>query len=87
MALNIKNEQTQRLSRELAAATGESVTQAITVAVAERLQRVHTDGQEQRLRTADRLRLIAADAGPRWGADLRARDHGDLLFDDLGLPR
>ena len=37
MALNLKNEETERLARELAARTGESLTVAVTVALQERL--------------------------------------------------
>jgi len=40
VALNIKDPETDRLVRELAAATGESITDAIRRAVGERLQRV-----------------------------------------------
>jgi hypothetical protein len=35
MSLNIKNEETQRLARQLAAVTGESMTAAVTLAVRE----------------------------------------------------
>ena len=45
MSLNIKNEEAERLVRQLAAATGESVTLAITVAVRERLERVTHEAQ------------------------------------------
>ncbi len=40
VALNIKDPATDRLVRELAAATGESITEAIRVAIEERLSRV-----------------------------------------------
>jgi antitoxin VapB len=40
MALNIKDPTTDRLVRELAATTGESITTAVTIAVRERLERV-----------------------------------------------
>jgi antitoxin VapB len=40
MALNIKDVSTDRLVRELAAETGETITTAVTVAVRERLERV-----------------------------------------------
>ena len=40
MALNIKDEDADRLARELAAETGESITTAVTVAVRERLERL-----------------------------------------------
>ncbi|HOA88967.1 MAG TPA: type II toxin-antitoxin system VapB family antitoxin [Propioniciclava tarda] len=39
MALNIKDETTDRLARQLAATTGESLTDAIRAAVTERLAR------------------------------------------------
>ena len=39
MSLNIKNEETCRLARELAELTGETITGAITVALRERLKR------------------------------------------------
>lgn len=40
MALNIKDPTTDRLVRELAATTGESITTAVTIAVRERLERI-----------------------------------------------
>jgi|SRR5215218_9298493 len=40
MALNIKDSTADRLVRELAATTGESITTAVTVAVRERLERI-----------------------------------------------
>ena len=40
MALGIKNEITERLAREVAAQTGESLTKAITVSLEERLERL-----------------------------------------------
>lgn len=39
MALNLKNEETERLAKELARATGESITLAVTRAIKERLER------------------------------------------------
>jgi len=45
MSLNIKNEQTHRLARELAKLTGENVTAAVTIALQERLERVRRDKQ------------------------------------------
>jgi len=40
MALNIKSSETDKLARDLAEATGESITTAVTVALKERLARV-----------------------------------------------
>jgi antitoxin VapB len=38
MALTIKDDETERLARELAALTGESLTEAVTTALRERLE-------------------------------------------------
>ncbi|TDO45617.1 antitoxin VapB [Kribbella sp. VKM Ac-2571] len=84
MSLNIKNEETHGLVRELARLTGESQTAAVDVAVRERLARV------RRLRgagLAHRLLAIGADTAHRLPEDLRTADHGDLLYDENGLPR
>ncbi len=40
MSLNIKDAETDRLARELATATGETITSAVAIAVEERLQRI-----------------------------------------------
>ena len=84
MSLNIKNEQTHDLVRELAQLTGESQTAAVDTAVRERLIRV------RRLRgagLAHRLLAIGADAAHRLPEELRTADHGDLLYGEDGLPR
>ena len=58
MPLNIKDERAHALARELAAATGESMTEAVRVALEERLQRVAARRSGRR-RLADRLNEIA----------------------------
>lgn len=73
MALSIKNVKTERLARELAAQTGQSVTSAVTVALRERLREVRTSGERHAEVLAD-LRRIAADAAARWPASMRAGD-------------
>lgn len=87
MALSIKSPEAERLARRLASATGESVTGAITAAVRERLERIEASSTEATRARAQRLSAIAADAAPRWTEALRAADHGDLLYDEKGLPR
>lgn len=42
MRLNIKNPETDRLARQLAAVTGESITTAVTTAVRERLELIRS---------------------------------------------
>jgi antitoxin VapB len=85
MALNIKNAETYRLIRELADLTGESMTGAVTEAVRERLERLRlADDRHER---AERLHAIAVEMNARLPADFFDVDHGDLLYDEEGLPK
>ena len=85
MGLNIKNEETCRLAAELARLTGETKTGAITVALQERLER------EKRLRDADvraqKLRKIAERCAKLLEPGPSALEHGEVLYDDRGLPK
>lgn len=83
MPMNIKNPETERLTRELADLTGESLTDAVTIAVRERLGHLR---QRQPASMADRLLAIGRDVAPRLSEPRRSADHGDLLYDDRGLP-
>ena len=83
MSLNIKNAETYQLVQELAALTGETQTRAVTVAVRERLERVR---HLHEVGLADRLLAIGRDAAPRLHEPFRTADHGDLLYDERGLP-
>jgi antitoxin VapB len=85
MSLNIKNAETYRLIRELADLTGESMTGAVTAAVRERLERL--TAVERRAGMADRLHAIAEDMRARLPADFFDIEHGDLLYDEDGLPK
>jgi antitoxin VapB len=84
MSLNIKNEETHRLVRELAALTGESMTTAVTEAVRERLDRMR---RERGISLSDRLLSIGKDCAARLAEPYRSADHADLLYDERGLPR
>ncbi len=85
MALNIKRDETCRLTAELAALTGENKTEAITVAVRERLERVRrAQGVEERMRAA---RAIARRCAKLLKPGPGALDHGDWLYDERGLPK
>ena len=85
MSLNIKNDETCRLASDLAQLTGETMTGAITVALRERLER------EQRRRglepRARELRAIAERCAKLMGPGPSAVEHGDLLYDEQGLPK
>ncbi len=83
MSLNIKNEDTHRMAAELARLTGENLTQAVTRAVEERLERERR--RARRSATAEELLAI----GRRCAAKLKAApgDHAELLYDERGLPK
>ena len=80
MALNLKNDEADRLARELAGVTGETITEAIVVALRERLERQRPAG-----RRAARLERLVAEIGSFPVIDDRSAD--DILaYDDRGLP-
>lgn len=87
MSLNIKNEQTHDLARELASLTGESLTEAVTVAVRERLERLRTrEGIDEERRRA--AWAIAKDIAARLGPYDPDVDPTAFLYDEeTGLPR
>lgn len=86
MSLNIKNDETYALIRQLARRTGESLTQAVTTAVRERLERLGSEDGAVRSRAEDLL-AIGRDTAPRLTKHTRSVDHGELLYDKHGLPR
>jgi antitoxin VapB len=83
MALNIKDENADRLARELAAETGESITTAITVAVRERLERLR--GAVPREQRREELGRIAERSAARPVRDPRTAEE-ILGYGRDGLP-
>ena len=85
MGLNIKNDETCLLARDLARLTGETMTGAITVALRERLAR------EERRRDAgaciEELLVIGRRCAESLEPGPSAVEHGDLLYDERGLPK
>jgi antitoxin VapB len=82
MSLNIKNEEAHALAVRVAKATGESLTEAVTVALRERLARIEQpDALEQE------LLALAQDCAQRLKEPWRSADHAELLYDDKGLPK
>jgi antitoxin VapB len=84
MALSLKNEETERLARELARTTGESLTTAVTLAIKERLERQRPNPKAG---LAEWLDALSHQTAPLL-KDLPPSDKvGDLLFDkETGLP-
>jgi antitoxin VapB len=84
MSLNVKSEEAHRLAQELARVTGESMTAAVTQAMRERLDRVR---RERAVGIADRLLATGKDCAAHLKEPFRTVGHGDLLYDENGLPR
>jgi antitoxin VapB len=82
MALSIKSDEADQLARELAAETGETLTEAVVIALRERLDREHArHGASMRVRLA----RLAADVAALPVADGRTPE--DIIgYDDAGLP-
>jgi antitoxin VapB len=82
MALSVKNPEADQLVRELTAETGETITEAIVVALRERLERV-------RGRRSDtiRRRLSALQNEVRAYPILDTRSADEIIsYDERGLP-
>jgi antitoxin VapB len=84
MALNIKDARTDRLARELAQLTGQSITEAVAQALEEKLQTERRRRGKQINR--DALRKIVERIAARPFTDERSADE-ILGYDECGLPR
>ena len=83
MALSIKSEEADRLARELAAETGETLTEAVETALRERLDREHA---KHAASMRSRLKRLAADVAAIRVVDDRTPEE-IIGYDDAGLPR
>ena len=84
MPLSIKNEATERLVRQVANETGESLTEAIQRALEERWDRLKSKRREPILATQIEDVLRRVDALPT----LDSRPAEDILgYDEHGMPR
>lgn len=59
----------------------------MTRAVSERLDRVRGADERGVADRVRRMREISSDAASRWVEPYATADHGDLLYDEAGLPR
>ncbi len=83
MPFSIKNDEADHLARELAAATGESLTDAVTEALRQRLERVKAARKRRPL--ADELDEIAQRCAALPVLDPRPAEE-ILGYDEHGLP-
>ena len=86
MSLNIENPEAHALAERLAKLTGETLTEAVTTALRERLAQLEqTAGFEEAL--YQELKAIAADCRKHMKEPYLSMEHGDLLYDERGLPK
>lgn len=85
--LNIKDAETIRLARELAAMTGQPITQAIRAALQRELAALDR-AKEERI---EKLRSIVKKARALWKPEFDGEElsitHADHLYDERGLPK
>ena len=83
MALNIKDPEADRLARELAARTGETITETVVKALRERLKR---ETAKAPVELKDDIMAISRRAGQIRRHTSRTADE-IIGYDDKGLPR
>lgn len=84
MALSIKDSETDALARRLAAQTGQSLTEAIKDALQRRLLEEESNRQGG---LSKRLLDIGRHCSQHIERPFHSSDHGELLYDEKGLPR
>ncbi|MGB6690589.1 MAG: type II toxin-antitoxin system VapB family antitoxin [Terracidiphilus sp.] len=86
MSLNIKNEETHRLAREVAKRNGETVTAAVTIALRERLER--QEKASERESRMEWLNQITKETAAIMNDGRSSKELMDELYDDeTGLPK
>lgn len=82
MVLSIKNAEADQLARELANMTGESMTEAVLVALRERVDRERNRRGPSK---AEKLRILAEEIAALPVLDQRTSDE-IIGYDERGLP-
>lgn len=87
MSLNIKNETTHELVRQLAALTGQSQTSAVEDAVRRRLAEVEQQRSDTELERRRRIRAVIRRAQQIPATGRTTVEIMDELYDETGMPR
>jgi antitoxin VapB len=85
MSLNIKDPEAHALARKLAKATGQSMTRAVIEAMREKL--VTLGPREEKRATVEEIMAIARKFASHMKEPGHSLDHGELLYDEWGLPK
>lgn len=83
-SLSIKNQEAYRLVKELAELEQKSMTTVVIEAVRTQLEATRTRQRNEDL--AERLLLLGKRTAPLWREPWKSTPHGDLLYDERGLP-
>ena len=81
MGMNIKNEEAHRLATQVASIYDETLTEAVTVALRERLARAQADDRLERLRT------LAHEISARMPKGMTRESVDSMLYNKSGLPQ
>ena len=84
MALSIKTNEADRLARDLARLTGETLTQAVTQALRERLSRVSSQKKKVEEDLPSRLAAFAQRIRPEYDTRPVTKDDWDAIWDADG---
>lgn len=82
MSLNIKDPETHRMAQELARLTGQSMTRVVNDALRDRLKAI--ERAKGRASLEELMAIARQSAALVKGPYL---DHGELLYDENGLPK
>jgi antitoxin VapB len=85
MGLTINSPEAHGLAKALSDLTGETLTDAVTEALRERLARL--EGANSGGTLAGRLLAIGRRTAAHLKEPAESADHGELLYDKHGLPR
>ncbi len=79
--MNIKNEEAHRLAAQVASIYEGTLTEAVTVALRERLARAQADDR------LERLRALAHEISARMPKSMTRESVDSMLYNESGLPR
>lgn len=82
MALSIKTDEADRLARQLASLTGETMTEAVTRSLQERLDRLQAERRARKGELASELMEMAAALRARYDIQPIAKAERDALWGD-----
>lgn len=85
MSLNIKNKEIYTLASDLAKMTGQSMTSVVLDAL--RIQRKRLSQQESAETRFQELMAIAERCAKHIRQPISAVEHGDMLYDENGMPQ